>query len=133
VLKKLPVWPVIKVTFVVFLVIGIIIGIFYAFLISGWSFLANSFMASEMGSEMNLLRGLGFIMIPFFAVIYAIFGAIWSLIMVLLYNLIASAVGGIELHLEDRGVIGRPAYSEKTRQVESEQSAYIPEGPVDGF
>jgi len=71
VLKKLPVWPVIKVTFVVFLVIGIIIGIFYAFLISGWSFLANSFMASEMGSEMNLLRGLGFIMIPFFAVIYA--------------------------------------------------------------
>jgi len=133
VLKKVPVWPVMKVTFIICLVLGIILGLFYAFLLSGWSFLANSFMASEMSGEMNIIRGLGFVMIPFFAIFYAIVGAVWALIAALLYNLIASAVGGVELHLEDRGMVGRPVRGADSAHGEAEQSAHVPEGPVDGF
>jgi hypothetical protein len=106
-LRRIPLWPVIRIMFVVFLIIGIIIGIFYAILLSTWGALMSSFTEAGLGGQLNLLRGLGFILIPVIAILYAVFGtivvAIWSLI----YNLIASVVGGFEMTLEPVGV--RPA------------------------
>jgi hypothetical protein len=100
VLKKLPLWPVIRISFVLFLIIGILIGIFYALIVSSWGFLAGSLVESPLGNQFGILRGLGFILIPVIAVLYAIFGTIVAAIWVLIYNLISSVVGGIEIALE---------------------------------
>jgi len=100
VLKKIPLWPVIRVCFVVFIIIGILIGILYALLLSSWSFLISSLGDSGLGDEVGILRGIGLILIPLIAILYAVFGTIVVAIWVLIYNLIASVVGGIELMLE---------------------------------
>jgi hypothetical protein len=100
VLKKVPLWPVIRIAFLVFIIIGIVIGVFYAVLLSTWGAFMSSFAGSPLGGEFGVLRHLGFILIPVIAILYAIFGTIMVAIWALIYNLIASAVGGVELVLE---------------------------------
>jgi hypothetical protein len=101
VLKKIPLWPVLKMAFVVFIIIGIVIGVFYAILLSTWGVLMSSFADSGFGSQVTMLRGLGFILIPVIAIMYAIFGTIAVAIWTIVYNLISAVVGGIELVLEE--------------------------------
>jgi hypothetical protein len=104
VLKKIPLWPVLKMAFVVFIIIGIVIGVFYAILLSTWGVLMSSFADAGLGSQVTMLRGLGFILIPVIAVMYAIFGTIVVAIWTVVYNLIAAVVGGIEFVLEESDV-----------------------------
>jgi hypothetical protein len=111
VLKKIPLWPVLKMAFVVFIIIGIVIGVFYAILLSTWGVLMSSFADSGFGSQVTMLRGLGFILIPVIAIMYAIFGTIAVAIWTIVYNLISAVVGGIELVLEEsesRSVAAEP-------------------------
>ena len=128
-LKSIPIWPVTKVSFVILLIIGIVIGFFYAIMLSSWSVLFGSFSGTQMGNELGVLRNLGFIMIPFLAIFYAIFGTISVIICTLIYNLIASAIGGIELVLEkDKGII-----QQSSDRNTGEGTVHVPEGPVNGF
>jgi hypothetical protein len=110
ILKRVPLWPVIKMAFICFLILGIVIGVFYAVLLSMWGALASSFVDSGFGGQVGLLRSLGFVLIPIIAVLYAIFGTIVVAIWVLIYNLIASVVGGIEFVFEtvDRRLAAAP-------------------------
>ncbi|HVO77144.1 MAG TPA: DUF3566 domain-containing protein [Candidatus Bathyarchaeia archaeon] len=103
VLKKVPYWPAIRTAFLVFIIIGIVIGVFYAVLLSTWGVFMSSFAGSSLSGEFGLLRNLGFVLIPVVAILYAIFGTIVVAIGTLIYNLIASAVGGVELVLEPAG------------------------------
>ena len=103
VLRKVPYWPVIRMTFLVFILIGIVIGVFYAVLLSTWGVFMSSFAGSSFGSEFGILRNLGFVLIPIVAILYSIFGTIAVAVCALIYNLIASVVGGIELVLEPAG------------------------------
>jgi len=109
-LKKVPLWPAIKMAFVVFIIVGILIGIFYAVLLSTWGALMSSFADSGFGGQFGTLRSLGFVLIPVIAVMYAIFGTIVVAIWVLIYNLLASVIGGVELVLEvaDRRPVAAP-------------------------
>jgi len=112
-LKKIPLWPVIRITFLVFIIIGIVIGVFYAVLLSTWGVFMSSFGDSGIGGQFNMLRNLGFVLIPVIAILYAIFGTIVVAIWVLIYNLIASVVGGVELVLEpaDKRAVAAPQAS----------------------
>jgi hypothetical protein len=102
-LKRIPLWPAIRIAFLVFIIIGIVIGIFYAALLSTWGALMSSFAGSPIGEEFGVLRNLGFVLIPVIAILYAIFGTIVVAIWALIYNFIASVAGGIELVLEVAG------------------------------
>ena len=53
VLKKIPLWPVIKMAFVVFIIIGIVIGVFYAILLSMWGVLMSSFADAGLGAQVT--------------------------------------------------------------------------------
>ena len=64
VLKRIPLWPVIKMSFVVFIIIGIVIGVFYAIMLSMWGALMSSFTDAGFGAQFGMLRGLGFVLIP---------------------------------------------------------------------
>jgi hypothetical protein len=101
VLKRIPLWPVIKMAFVVFIIIGIVIGVFYAIMLSMWGALMSSFTDAGFGEQLGVLRGLGFVLIPVIAILYAVFGTIVVAIWTVVYNLIAAVVGGIELVLEE--------------------------------
>ena len=131
VLRKIPLWPVIRMCFVIFIVIGILIGVFYALLLSSWGFLASSFGDSSLGNPFGILRNLGFILIPVIAILYAIFGTIVVAIWVLIYNLIASVVGGIELMLDTSEKVVQPA---QPRMAAPGESAHVPpDKTITGF
>lgn len=138
--KKVPLWPVVKVTFVIFLVIGILIAILYSVLISGIGFLASSFGDAPFGDDFLAIQRFGLLMIPVIAFSYAVFGTIGVTIWVLIYNVVASVVGGVELTLEERGLAVErkmtpaPAVAKETAGEPGEgEGAHIPERPIDGF
>jgi hypothetical protein len=131
-MKKIPLWPVIKMSFVLFIILGIIIGIFYAFLISISGFFASAFSGS-FGGDFGFMKGLGFVLIPIFAIVYGIFGTIAIAIWALIYNLIASIVGGVEVTLElveDRRVGGSAPAAPRPAGPESAPPA---EKTINGF
>jgi hypothetical protein len=130
VLKKIPLWPALKMGFVLFIIIGIVIGVFYAILLSTWGVLMSSFTDAGFGEQFGVLRGLGFVLIPVIAIMYAIFGTIVVAIWTIVYNLIAAVVGGIELVLEESE--SRSAAAEPPRG--SGDSAHVPpEKTITGF
>ena len=130
VLKRIPLWPVIKMSFVVFIIIGIVIGVFYAIMLSMWGALMSSFTDAGFGAQFGMLRGLGFVLIPVIAILYAVFGTIVVAIWTVVYNLIAAVVGGIELVLEEGDV--RSAAAEPPRG--ALDSAHVPpDKTITGF
>ncbi|UCF05388.1 MAG: DUF3566 domain-containing protein [bacterium] len=129
-IRRIPVWPVAKVAFVMLLVIGIIIAIIYSIIFSSLSFLAGTFGDSPLGEEFSLVRNLGFVIIPIIALTYAVFGTIAAIIWVLIYNLVSSIVGGVGLELQETGsetVTGIRQGSVDDREV------HVPQRPIDGF
>ena len=122
-LKKIPLWPVTKAAFVILLVVGILIGLFYGLIISTIGFLVGALGESYLGEGMIPLGNLGFLMVPVIAILYAVMGTIWVVILVLVYNVVAAVVGGIELELDPR----EPAGTERR------ETPHIPERPINGF
>jgi len=130
VLKKIPLWPVLKMGFVIFIIIGIVVGVFYAMMLSMWGALMSSFTDAGFGEQFGMLRGLGFVLIPVIAILYAVFGTIVVAIWTIVYNLIAAVVGGIELVLEEGDV--RSAAAEPPRG--ALDSAHVPpDKTITGF
>ena len=73
---------------------GLMLGAF----ISLFSFIGSAFSPKEIPGGMGILFGVGAIVaLPIF---YGILGFIMSLIGAVLYNLIASWVGGVELDIQ---------------------------------
>jgi hypothetical protein len=103
-MKRISIWSVIRVVFIIFLVMGIIVGLLYGITLSSFGFLLSALGEYPLDAGFPLLRNLGFVMIPIIAIFYAVFGTIAAIIWTLIYNVVASIVGGIELELEERGV-----------------------------
>ena len=101
-MRRIPVWPVIRVVFIIFLIIGIIVGLMYGFMISSFGLLLSALGESPLDEGFPLIGNLGFLMIPIFAVLYAVFGTIAAVIWTVIYNITASVVGGIELELKEK-------------------------------
>ena len=101
-MRRIPVWPVMRVVFIIFLIIGIIVGLMYGFMISSFGLLLSALGESPLDEGFPLIGNLGFLMIPIFAILYAVFGTIAAVIWAVIYNITASVVGGIELELEEK-------------------------------
>ena len=101
-MRRIPVWPVMRVVFIIFLIIGIIVGLMYGFMISSFGLLLSTLGESPLDEGFPLIGNLGFLMIPIFAIFYAVFGTIAAVIWAVIYNITASVVGGIELELEEK-------------------------------
>ncbi len=95
-LKRISVWSAVKVSFVLNLILGFIIGIFYAFILMILATLPMAAMGEE-GAAFSTFAGVAVIFVPFIVaffvcVIYTIVVAI----SVALYNLIVKLTGGLE-------------------------------------
>lgn len=99
-IKRLDVWSCVKVGFILFGIMGLIIGILYALMIG----FITSLMGPLGGTDIEPLSGLfsgalGIFMAFFMAIFYAVMGAVTTAITVWLYNICARWVGGIIVNL----------------------------------
>jgi predicted membrane protein len=106
-IKKIEVWSCVKIAFVLFGVIGLLFGIFYAMILT-----MVGGILSQMGSEFESLGGLftgalGIFMVFFLAILYAVMGAVVTAILTWIYNLLAKGLGGIKLHLAAEELIAQ--------------------------
>lgn len=102
--RKIDVWSVMKVAFVIFGILGVIVGFFYAiFFAFMGQMMADFGAAGDFGRMTGLFSGLmGIFMAFFLAIFYAVIGSLMTALFVGIYNLLARGIGGIELHLEPR-------------------------------
>jgi ABC-type multidrug transport system fused ATPase/permease subunit len=99
-IKHLDIVSVLKVCFVLYAILGIVVGLIYVFaaLILG-SFLDYGDVLGEGGLLRIAATGFGILLIPLLALVYGCLGALGGLIFALIYNLISKALGGIKVSL----------------------------------
>lgn len=80
-------------------ILGFVIGIFYAILLTAFSgLLGNSFPISGTS-------GIGIIMVIVFPILYGIIGFIIGALGAFIYNFVASKIGGLEIELSNEDEI----------------------------
>jgi len=125
-IKKIGIWPLLKVSFFVNLVLGFIMGLFYIpFLTIMMGAMANMPSAYSSGVDMSDFPiGAMMIIMPIMMSIFAaVFNTILAVIAGLIYNLISRMMGGFEINLEALGVTPVPPPPPPQRQP-------IPERPA---
>lgn len=99
-IKRIDVWSVVKIVFLLSLIGGFIIGVFYAALIGIISSISASMGGDEFTQALGMFGGIALIFIVIFftifvAVTYTLFAAIGAA----LYNFIARWAGGVTIEL----------------------------------
>jgi hypothetical protein len=102
-IKKIDVWSVVKIAFILYAILGLIIGLFYAVILTMLGGIISQL--GELGGEFGQMTGfftgaVGIVMAFFMALFYAVIGAIFTAIFVWLYNILAKLTGGIRFNLE---------------------------------
>lgn len=99
--KRISVWSAVKITFFLSLVLGFLLGIFYALLLIPIAMLPMDAGYGEFGSEFPVAIGTGLIVLmPIICAIFMTIGnTIGVVIATWLYNLIARLAGGLEYDL----------------------------------
>ncbi len=97
-LKRISIWPTIKISFVLNLVFGFVVGCFYALFFAAIAMLPSAaFRESEM-SQLSGAFGAIALFLPFiFAFFAAIVNTILAFVAVVVYNFAARTMGGMEL------------------------------------
>ena len=102
-ISKVNVWSLMKLAFVIFGVLGLIVGFLYFILFAFMGQLMDFAGPGEFGRMTGLFSGvMGFFVAIFLAIFYAVMGSLMTALFAGLYNLLARGFGGIELHLEPR-------------------------------
>ncbi len=100
-MKSVAVWPVVKVTFLLSLVLGFLLGLFLALIIGPMMAMMSSLGMPESQMESGRLSiGALMLFLPIiYALLMAVFNTIGALIATGLYNLVARWGGGLEFEL----------------------------------
>ena len=98
-LKKVDVWSVVKVTFILSFFLGLVVGVFYFILLL---FISQFTSALGGGVEAEIMRFggfIGFFVVFFIAIFISVFYTIISAILASLYNVISNWTGGVRINL----------------------------------
>jgi len=100
-IRHVDVGSVVKISFVIYAVLGLIVGIIYAVAAVVFGSLLDY---GEAFGNSNIFRfaatGLGVVLIPVFALFYGCIGAVAGAIVSVIYNVIAKALGGVRITLK---------------------------------
>lgn len=97
-LKRVSVWSVIKISFVLNFILGFIVGLFYALILLALASLPASVLGEESGGIFSALAGVAVFLLPFlFAFFLGVIYTIAAAIAAFAYNLVAKVTGGFEL------------------------------------
>ncbi|UCE23863.1 MAG: DUF3566 domain-containing protein [Candidatus Zixiibacteriota bacterium] len=99
--KSIPVWPVVKIAFFVNLIVGFLVGLLLGVLAVPFVAVLSTSLAYDTADLDLGGASAGIMMImPFLSALWsAFFLTLLVVIMVLVYNLMAKLIGGVELHL----------------------------------
>jgi hypothetical protein len=98
-IKKIDIWSMVKIAFVLGGIFGLFAGILYAMMLTMIGGLLSQ-MSGEFGGMPGLTGAVGIIAIFFMVLFYAVLGAVGTAIFTWIYNLLAKGMGGIRFHLE---------------------------------
>lgn len=99
-LKHVEIGSLFKVAFILYVVLGLVAGIFFGMALWMMGSL-TSFLGEEHIPGLQMVSGVaGFIAIPVMAMCYGIVGSIVVSIVGMLYNLAAGRVGGVKMEFE---------------------------------
>ncbi len=120
-IRKIDVWSVVKIAFILYGIFGLLFGLFYAIMLT-----MVGGILSQLGGEFESIRGLtgvlGIFIAFFLALFYAVIGAVFTAIFTWIYNLLAKGLGGIKFFLEQE----RPkAVAEPIQKSESESEGML--------
>jgi hypothetical protein len=103
-LREINIWSVVKVSFFLFIVIGLCMG--------GMCFLALSTLGGLFGAMLGPTAGsvmgsafpamFGFLMVFFIAVFYTVMGTLMAFLLSFFYNVVARLCGGITVTVQER-------------------------------
>ncbi|MFH1861181.1 MAG: DUF3566 domain-containing protein [bacterium] len=100
-IKRLDLLSVFKVSLLVYLIIGFLLGILYALLLVGMMSALSPLVDDTVLRELGSLGAMGAMMLALFMSV--IFAVLWSVLTVIaagIYNVISGWLGGIKLELE---------------------------------
>jgi hypothetical protein len=99
-IRRVDVWSLFKVAFVLYAILGLIAGLFYGFVFAILGQIGG-LLEEEGIPGLGFLSGaLGVLAAPVLAVLYGVFGSVVVAIGGVFYNLAARWVGGVGLDLE---------------------------------
>lgn len=112
-LKRISLWSTVKMSFVLNLVFGFVVGCFYALLLAAILAIPSSAFREAETDSLRNLGGVFLLFLPFFVAFFlAILNTIFAFIMVVVYNFIGRTMGGLELEFANiDGPVAPPAPS----------------------
>ena len=128
-LKRIDVWSVVKITFVIFLIVGFLFSLFSFALMNTFSGifeqLGSDIAPPPTGTAMGFA---GLFASVFFALFYATIMSVMVAIALAVYNLIANALGGFKFYFVEHsyeqpkpGTVPPQTYNEPDRSEEENQ------------
>jgi hypothetical protein len=94
-IKRIDLWTLFRLAFFIYAAIGLIVGLFYAFILMVAGSFGEAF-ADESIPGVGLITGVfGFMLMPVFALIYGAMGAVVVTIGGAIFNLVSRLGGGI--------------------------------------
>jgi hypothetical protein len=106
-LKRVEIWPIIKVVFILSLIFGFFIGIFYALIFSFISRFAAPFQGFG-GQEFSSFGGIGILFLVLICTVFiTVINIFTAAVFTALYNLLATSIGGLVFNLAPKEETGQ--------------------------
>jgi uncharacterized membrane protein YagU involved in acid resistance len=106
-IKRFDIASVVKIFFVIYAILGMVIGLVYVLVALVFSSVLDFAGAFEGTTLLRVAAtGVGILLVPLFALLYGLVGALAGLVGSVVYNLVSKALGGVKLTLEADGVDG---------------------------
>ena len=117
-IRRIEIWPVMKIVFLSSLIVGVIISLLYIIAVSFITNIVSTYAAPELGEEFFQLAGpFSFGIMLMLSLSNALTLTIVAVILIVMYNLISSLAGGLEIDLQSNSVL---------KNIPSAQSTAIP-------
>jgi hypothetical protein len=108
-IKRIDIWSIVKIVFLLSLLGGFIIGVFYAAIIGFISSMSSTMGGDSFTDALGVLGGVALIFIVVFCTIFfAVFYTVLAAIGAALYNLFSRWAGGITLELMGKEPVNNP-------------------------
>jgi hypothetical protein len=99
-IRRFDLLSVFKVCFLIYLIVGLVIGLFYSLILMKIMGALSPMIEDEMMRDLGKVGGAGIFMLAvFMAVVVAVVWSILTVIAAALYNVLAGSLGGIRMEL----------------------------------
>jgi len=106
-IRRFDVASVAKICFVLYAILGMLIGLVYVLIALVFSSVLDFASALEGTALLRVAAtGVGILLVPLFALFYGVIGGLAGLVGAVVYNLVSKAIGGVKLTLETEGTNG---------------------------